>query len=390
MPEMHVAHAMLSLDVGGLERNVLNQVCQAPRLGQRITIICLERPGALAAQARALGATVICTEKRPGIRLGLIAALRNIFRSIQPDVVHTHQIGTLFYAGPAAWWAGIGAVVHTEHGKEPYAQQLRTRLLGRFAGRFTSTFFCLTQDMVAAVRASRIVPERKIRVIFNGIETAQFLRPHDTQTTRRQLGIPDDAPLIGTVGRLTEIKRQDVLIRGFALLKQKYPAAHLLLVGEGPLRAELENLAAACEVRDGVHFAGYQSPTAPFIQAMTIFALTSRSEGMPQAAIEAAVSGLPIVASRVGGLPELIEDGRTGLLFPVGDDRALASALEQLLAHPDRARRIGQAARQHAVGRFDISRMADDYHRHFTELLKQPIENALAPAAVSLKTGTTI
>jgi glycosyltransferase involved in cell wall biosynthesis len=390
MPEMHVAHVMLSLDVGGLERNVLNQVRQAPRLGQRITIICLERPGALAQPARELGATVICTQKRPGIRVGLVGALRNILREIQPDVVHTHQIGTLFYAGPAALWARIGVVVHTEHGKERYAQQFRTRLLGRFAGRFTSIFFCLTQDMAAAVRASRIVPDRKIRVIFNGIETAQFMQPHDVQGTRRRLGIPEDAPVIGTVGRLTEIKRQDVLIRGFALLNKKYPVAHLLLVGEGPLRADLENLAGACGVRDSVHFAGYQSPTAPFIQAMTIFALTSRSEGMPQAAIEAAVSGLPIVASRVGGLPELIEDGRTGLLFPVGDERALAAALEQLLAHPDRARRIGHAARQHAVATFDISRMADDYQRCFNELLRQPIENTLAPEAVTLKTGTPI
>ena len=390
MRDMHVAHVMLSLDVGGLERNVLNQVRQAPRLGQRITIICLQRPGALAPDAQALGATVICTNKRPGIRLGQVALLRNIFRQIRPDVVHTHQIGTLFYAGPAARWAATGPLVHTEHGKEPYAQQLRTRLLGRIAGRFTSTFFCLTKDMAADVRQSRIVPDRKIRVIFNGIETAQFMQPHDSTGARRRLGIPDDAPVIGTVGRLTEIKRQDVLIRGFALLKKKYPSAHLLIVGDGPLRGELQILAAACQVRDSVHFAGYQSPTAPFIQAMTIFALTSRSEGMPQAAIEAAVCGLPIVASRVGGLPELIEDGRTGLLFPVGDDRALAAALEQLLTHPDRARRIGQAARRHAVATFDISRMADDYHRHFNQLLHQPMENTLAPDAATLKTGTTI
>jgi glycosyltransferase involved in cell wall biosynthesis len=232
--------------------------------------------------------------------------------------------------------------------------------------------------MAAAVGASRIVPERKIRVIFNGIETAQFMQTHDSRGARRSLGIPDDAPLIGTVGRLTEIKRQDVLIRGFARLKQRCPAAHLVLVGDGPLRGDLEHLAATCDLRDSVHFAGYQSPTAPFIQAMTVFALTSRSEGMPQAAIEAAVSGVPVVASRVGGLPELIEDGQTGLLFQVGDDQALAAALEQLLANPDRARLIGQAARDRAVAMFDISRMADDYHRHFTESLNEPVRAPLA------------
>jgi glycosyltransferase involved in cell wall biosynthesis len=303
-------------------------------------------------------------------------------------VVHTHQIGELFYAGPAARLAGVRLVVHTEHGKERYAQQFRTRILGRFAATFASTFFCLTQDMAAAVRASRIVPERKIRVIFNGIETAQFTRIHDSLGARRRLGIPDDAPVIGTVGRLTEIKRQDVLIRGFALLKQKYPAAHLVLVGDGPLRDELEKLAADCGVAESVHFAGYQSPTAPFIQGMSIFALTSRSEGMPQAAIEAAVSALPIVASRVGGLPELIQERKTGLLFPVGDERALAEAFMQLLADPGCARCMGLAAREHAIATFDIRRMADDYHRHFTDALKQPI-SLLRPDAAPLSPGTT-
>jgi sugar transferase (PEP-CTERM/EpsH1 system associated) len=388
MPDMHIVHVMLSLDVGGLERNVLNQVRQAPRLRQRVTIVCLQRPGQLAPQVQELGATVICLNKRPGISLGLVPRLVKILRQIQPDVVHTHQVGTLFYAGPAARWAGVPLVVHTEHGKERYAQQFRTRLLGRIAGHFVSTFFCLTHDMAAAVRASRIVPQKKIRVIFNGIDTAQFTRPHDSCAARRTLGIPDDAPLIGTVGRLTEIKRQDVLIRGFALLKKQYPAAHLVLVGEGPLRDDLQKLATQCQVGDAVHFAGYQSPTGPFIQAMNIFALTSRSEGMPQAAIEAAVCGLPIVASRVGGLPELIEHGRTGLLVPVGDESALASALAELLADPDRARRIGAAAKQHAVATFDISRMADDYHRHFTDALKQPI-SVMRPGAAPLSPETT-
>jgi sugar transferase (PEP-CTERM/EpsH1 system associated) len=388
MPEMHVVHVMLTLDVGGLERNVLNQVRQAPRLRQRITIVCLQHPGQLAPQVQELGATVICLNKRAGISLGLVPRLAKIFRQIQPDVVHTHQVGTLFYAGPAARWARVPLVVHTEHGKERYAQQFRTRLLGRIAGRFVSTFFCLTRDMAAAVRASRIVPQRKIHVIFNGIDTAQFTRRHDSRAARRALGIPDDAPLIGTVGRLTEIKRQDVLIRGFALLKKQCPAAHLMLVGEGPLRDDLQKLAAQCQVADAVHFAGYQSPTGPFIQAMNIFALTSRSEGMPQAAIEAAVCALPIVASRVGGLPELIEHGRTGLLVPVGDESALAVALGELLADPGRARLIGAAAKQHAVATFDISRMADDYHRHFTEALKQPI-SVMRPDPAPLSPETT-
>jgi sugar transferase (PEP-CTERM/EpsH1 system associated) len=368
---MHIVHVMLSLDVGGLERNVLNQVRQTPRLGQQTTIICLERPGALAEQVRDLGANVICLNKRPGIRLGLIPRLKNVLEEIRPEVVHSHQLGTLFYAGPAARWAGVPIVVHTEHGQEKYAERMQTRILGRIAVWFADTFFCLTEDMAARVREHRIAPARKIRVIFNGIDTRQFMEPCDTAAARRVVGIPENVPVIGTVARLTEIKRQDVLIRAFAKVHARFPDAHLLLVGDGPLREELEKLAVSCGVKEQVHFAGYQSPTTPFVQLLTIFALPSRSEGMPQSAIEASVTGLAVVASRVGGLPELIDDGRTGLLVPVGDEGALAEALCGLLANPERARRMGQAARERAIARFDIARMADDYQRHFSQLLGQ-------------------
>jgi sugar transferase (PEP-CTERM/EpsH1 system associated) len=372
MKPMRICHVLLSLDVGGLERNVLNQVRCAPGIGEECTVVCLERPGELAPQVRALGARVISMGKRAGLRPGMVRRLRNVFRDLLPDVVHTHQIGTLLYAGPAAKWAGVPLTVHTEHGKEPYQRRWRTRMLGRVAGTFTHTFFCLTEDMASQVRASRVVPNRKIRVIFNGIDTSQFTDPCETSHVGASLGIPPRSKVIGTVGRLTEIKRQDVLIRAFAKVKARFESAHLLLVGDGPLRERLEELAVSLGIGGSVHFAGYQSPTAPYIQIMTIFALTSRSEGMPQAAIEASVTGLPVVASRVGGLPELIEQGRTGLLVPEGDDSGFAEAFCRLLEDPASARRMGEAARQHAIARFDIGRMAADYHSYFAGLLDRP------------------
>jgi glycosyltransferase involved in cell wall biosynthesis len=366
---LHIVHVMLSLDVGGLERNVLNQVRQGPRLGQRITIICLERPGTMAEQVRSAGAKVICLDKKPGIRLGLIRRLAAVFEELAADVVHTHQIATLFYSGPAAKLAGVRLVVHTEHGKEKYAQRFQTRMLGRIAGRFTSTFYCLTEDMAASVRANRIVPDRKIRVIFNGIDTSQYGQPCDAQAVRQSLGIPANAKVIGTVGRLTEVKRQDVLIRGFARAKAQVPALHLLLVGDGPLRQELEDLAKTLGVAESVHFAGYQPTSAPFLAVMNIFAMTSRSEGMPQAGIEACVTGLPMVASRIGGLPELVSDGETGLLFPVADDAALGAAIVQLLSEPEKSQRMGETAKRRAIARFDIARMAAEYQSHFLDAL---------------------
>jgi hypothetical protein len=112
---LHVTHAVLSLDIGGLERIVVDLVREGQRLGQQVSVICLERPGVLAPQAEALKASVVCVGKRPGVQLGTGGAIRTVLRDLRPDVLHTHQVGALFYAGPAARTVGIPVIVHTEH-----------------------------------------------------------------------------------------------------------------------------------------------------------------------------------------------------------------------------------------------------------------------------------
>lgn len=364
-----VMHVVLALDVGGLERNVVNQVREGAKLGQRVSIVCLERPGVLAARAEALGARVVSLDKGPGIRPGVVRHLRAAIQTVRPDVLHTHQVGTLFYTGLACLIGPTSLIVHTEHGREKYDRRWKTRWLGRLAGRFAARFYCLTNDMAEWVGSHRIVPRWKIRVIRNGIDTDCYRAPGDTASVRASLGIPADAPVIGTVGRLNEIKRQDLLLRAFARLRCPGPAAHLLLVGDGPLRAELEQLAKELGVVDRVHFAGYQDHTPPYLHAMQVFALTSRSEGMPQALLEACVAGVPVVASRVGGIPEVVEHDRTGLLCEPGDEGTLVSALESLLGSPELRRRLAAAAHDRVESAFSVARMAAEYHRDFLELL---------------------
>lgn len=376
---LRVMHVVLSLDVGGLERNVVNQVREGRRLGQDVSILCIERRGTLADRAESLGGKVVCIDKQPGFKVSTIGRIRNAISELRPDVIHTHQIGPLFYTGFASIGAGVPLIVHTEHGKEEYATSWKTRLLGKIAGRFTKVFYCLTQDMADAVGDSGVVPADKLRVIMNGIDTAVYKQPRDTAAIRKSLGIPLAARVIGTVGRLTEIKRQDVLIDAFASLLPKHTDLHLLLVGDGPLHGQLKQQAEALKVSDRVHFAGYQSDTTAYLHAMNIFALTSRSEGMPQALLEACVAEKPVIASRVGGIPEVIHHGTTGLLVTPGKSDELAAGLDQLLSHPDRAAALAMTASQRVIKAFDIGRMAADYHWDFRELL--------ATGAISPKRG---
>jgi glycosyltransferase involved in cell wall biosynthesis len=372
---LHVTHAVLSLDTGGLERIVVDLVRQGQRLGQRVSVVCLERPGTLAPQAEALGARLICVGKKPGLRLDARAGMKAALRELRPDVLHTHQVGVLFYAGPAARALGITNIVHTEHinhirkAADGYFRRQRMSWLWWWAARHARKFFCVSADIAAEMAERRIVPRDKLVVLLNGINTEPFRAPVDREGLRRSLGIAPDAPVIGTVGRLNEVKCQDLLLRSFARLKASRPDARLLLVGDGPQRDRLEALAVQLGVREAVHFAGYQANPERFLAVMDVFALTSRMEGLPLAILEAWAAGLPVVASAVGGVPDLITHGRNGLLFTSGDETALTGLLGEVLGGVGLALLLGAAGREEVLARYDLRRMAADYDGHYRELL---------------------
>jgi glycosyltransferase involved in cell wall biosynthesis len=372
---LRVAHVAMSLDTGGLERIVVDLVREGRRLGQEVAVVCLERPGKLSGQAVALGARVYCVDKRPGIRPGAFVRLRRVLRDFRPDVVHAHTVGGLFYAGPAARVLGAPLVVMTEHINNlchPLSGRLarwRRAWLVWLSVRFCRRVFCVSKDIADELAERRLAPRDKLCVLLNGIDTSRVTRLTDRAGLRRSLGIPPEATVIGNVARLNPVKCQDLLIRAFARLKPRFPGAHLLLVGDGPSREALERQAAGSGLRGSVHFAGYQAEPERYLQVMNVFALTSSLEGLPLAILEAWAVGLPVVASAVGGVPDLIEHGRNGFLFPSGEEDALVNCLDSLLADPVTAAGVGDAARREAVARYDLSRMAGDYDRHYRELL---------------------
>lgn len=377
---LHVTHVVLSLDVGGLERNVVNQIRVADELGQRTSVVCVEQPGALALKAACAGARIVCLNKRPGLRGSVVLRMRSALRKLRPDVVHVHQIGPMFYAGLASLGLRLPLLVYTEHGRVEYANRQRLRWLGRAAFRFVDRFYSLTEDIAADAIAHGVVRPGKVHVIQNGIDVDAFRSSDGAAGVRQSLGIPADVPVIGTVGRLGEIKCQDHLIRAFARVRHGVPNARLLLVGDGTQRESLRELAKQLGLGELVHFAGYQEETAPYLHAMTCFALTSRSEGMPQAVLEAAMAGVPIIASRVGGIPEIIEHGQTGLLFSQGDEAELTAGLLELLRNRPRALRLAEFAQAIVADRFSIRRMASEYHDYYLQMLGL---NSLPPAVAA-------
>lgn len=369
---LHVAHAVLSLDVGGLERVVLALIREGRRRGQRVSVVCVEKPGALADDARAAGAEVVSLDKSPGRRAEYVGRAADLLARLRPNVVHTHQIGAAWYLGPGAAARQI-PVLHTEHGNQfardgGWAARLKSRLFYHRASRWVGRFCCVSAEIAAAVTRWGTVPRKLVEVVPNGIDTTVadgLPSPADAKAT---IGLPPDAAVVGTVGRLNEVKRQDRLLRAAAELRSRLPTLRLVIVGDGPERSGLENLAGELGLAEITTFAGFQPKPELYLRAMDVFALTSRSEGFPVSILEAWAVGVPVVCTAVGGIPDVVADGETGLLVPQEDAAGLAAALTRLLADREFAAKLTGAGAEAVRRKYSLTSVAAEYERTYRQL----------------------
>jgi len=371
-----VAHVLSSFQLGGQERVALDLAIAQVRSGFRVTALSLEPlpDGPLAAEFAAGGVEVDRVPRpRPGVDPVLGFRLAKWFRRNRVDIVHTHNRMPLIYAAPAGWLAGA-AVVHTKHGSNPRGG---TRLLaGNLAGRFVDAFVAVSPEIAAFALRRREVAERRLVVIPNGIPLEQFRPdPAARARVREELGIAADAWVVGTVGRLAVEKNQAMLLRAVApLLGTK---ARVVLVGDGPLKGELIGLAAGLGVSSFVHLLGPRRDVPDVLNALDVFVLCSDLEGLPLAVPEAMATSLPVVVTMVGGLPTVVEEGRTGYLVPAGDEMVLRDQLARLHADPELGRACGVRGRQAAMARFSSERMQREYAELYERLLCR--QSGLAP-----------
>lgn len=372
-PNLRILHGAISLDVGGLERIVLDLARRGTTRGHTVSALCLERTGTLAGELQSAGIAVTALRKAPGITPELVDAIERHLEVTKPDVIHTHQVGPLWYIGRAAARLGI-PVIHTEHidnvakASGPW-NKLKCRLLWRRAAKFADRFCCVSQDIADSVGLWGTVPRAKLAVVLNGIDADRFADRAEALGLRRSLGISDGERVIGSVGRLHEVKRQDLLIGAVADLRARSANVRLLLIGDGPEMENLTRLAETLGIRSAVVFAGYQSQPQRYLPCMDLFALTSRLEGLPLALLEAWAAGLPVVSSDVGGIPKVVDHGVNGLLFRNGDSKGLSWSLETLLADPALAEALGRAGRDTVLRSYTLDRMAEQYERHYREAI---------------------
>jgi glycosyltransferase involved in cell wall biosynthesis len=374
---LHLVQGVLSLDLGGLERVAVDLVAEQVRRGNRATVICVDRPGKLAPQVEAMGGQVFSLNRLFGQSHDVRGAAEDLLRRLQPNILHTHQIGALWHLGQAARELQV-PVVHTEHSDHVamargWYSKLRARYWWRRAGEFADRFCCVSEDVARSVTRWGTVAKQRTAVIANGINTGAFAGEDLAGEIRESLGIPAGALVLGSVGRLVEVKRYDWLLRAFARLCSlgRQTNIWLLLVGDGPERARLESLAVRLGIQKRVVFAGYQSQPQRCYSAMDLFVLTSRHEGLPLALLEAWAAKLPVVASAVGGIPRAVTHGVTGMLFPPRDFESLVDTLVGLLETPAWMRLLAHNGRQLAEKQYSLASMADAYESQYSPLVTQ-------------------
>ena len=298
--------------------------------------------------------------RQPGFDRGLIMWLRKLVKTRNIDIVHAHQYSPYSYAWFAHWALGV-KLVFTEHGRfHPDRHRTKARWINPFFARTTDHLIAISSATREALVEFEYLPRHRIDIIYNGIAPLAVSLERQ-QRLRQQLGIAPEDTILGTVARLDGVKNQPLMLKATRRLLDVGHQVRLLLVGDGPERAALEAEAASLQLGNAVLFTGFQTEPADYLSLMDLFLLPSFTEGTSMTLLEAMSLGIPTVATRVGGTPEIVDDNVTGLLVDSDDLTGFTHAIETLLADAALRKTLGAAASATFAERFSASTMAEQY-----------------------------
>lgn len=346
-----IAHVNYSLQVGGAEM----LIAQLSRLfrdrGHRVEVHALMADGPVGDSLREAGIPVII--HGPGSRWHVTRSLIQSFRRSHPDVVHCHNQMATNWAAPAARWAGVPVVVSTRHGLVPppfkWRSEVQFSLVSRLCNAVAGVCQATTDNLALAPFASR----SRLVTVYNGASPAKMAAV--------PLQLPRRGFTLVYVGRLAAPKDIPTLLRALAKVRLTRKDVYLWIVGDGILRAPAERLCSELGLADVVSFWGERAWTGDFFHAADAFVLSSSSEGLPMSLLEAMEAGLPVVASAIGAMPELVNGGKCGFVVPAGSADAFAAAIDHLAGDSSLCTSMGMAGQIHYRAHFTPERMADRY-----------------------------
>ena len=370
-----IAHVVYRFDVGGLENGVVNLINQMPSESYRHVVVALTEVTDFSERIRRDDVEFIALNKRPGQGVRLFPKLFRLFRDLQPEIVHTRNLAALEASVPA-WLAGVRVRIHGEHGRDMGdldGTSRKYQRIRRLYRPFIGQYVALSKDLEQYLGRDVGVEPARIAQIYNGVDTVRFSPAPNVRAPIEGCPFTDeDLWLVGTVGRLQQVKDQVTLAEAFVRAIKRGPAKaqmRLVMIGEGPLRTRVEKVLDQAGMRELAWLPGARDDVPEVLRGLDCFALPSLAEGISNTILEAMACGLPVVATRVGGNPELMEEGLTGRLVPQANAEAMAGALFDYFDDPALARRHGRAGRQLILQRFSLDRMVSDYLSLYDDLL---------------------
>ena len=371
-----VLHVLYRFDVGGLENGVVNLINCMPADAYRHAILALTEVTDFRQRIRRDDVQIIALNKPPGHLFKLFPRLFRIFRELKPAIVHSRNLAALEVTVPA-WLARVPVRIHGEHGRDVGdldGANKTYQWVRRLYNPFVSHFIALSRDLETYLTKRVGISARKVTQIYNGVDAERFHPAVSPKLTFA--GCPFRRPkhwLVGTVGRMQTVKDQTLLARAFIraldLAPELKPRVRLVMIGDGPLRAEAQAMLEAAGVADLAWLPGERNDIPEVLRGLDCFVLPSLAEGISNTILEAMASGLPVIATRVGGNPELVVEGRTGTLVSAGDVEAMAQAIVNFAVNSELSKSAGAAGRAGVERHYSLESMVQAYQALYDRLL---------------------
>jgi glycosyltransferase involved in cell wall biosynthesis len=369
---MRIVQLVETLETGGLERIAVDLALAQKMAGDSPMLYCMFTGGPLADEAHRAGIPVTEFHKEPGFSAKILFMLARQLRRDAADVVHTHNPGVHHYGAVAAGMARVPAVINTRHGPATSSGRAYQERYFRAVMPLTDRVVFVCEDSRRYLEDQRGLASGKSAVILNGVELGAFLeRPAAPRSASPRNASPRSGSTgtrFGAVGRMVPVKAHSILIDAFAQLSCKLPAAELRIVGGGPLENALKEQTRKAGLDGRIHIEGFNPRIADVLRELDIFVLSSTSEGLPLVILEAMAAGLPVVSTRIGGVPEVAPEGEVSVLCAPGSASDLAEAMYKAATACDLAC-MGRKAREMAIANFSLDRMWRSYQAVYAEAI---------------------
>jgi glycosyltransferase involved in cell wall biosynthesis len=330
--------------------------------------IGLIKPGWVYDQVTSLGLPSLMINAGTTGDLGILLAVARCVRHDRIAVIHAHEFYMSAIGAAVSRWTGVPLVI-TVHGKSYYPDRWRRRAIYRMAAAQAAEVVTVSQNLQHFFCAATGTPMDHVRVIYNGIDCIPLLGSRPDPQLLGSIGIPPNAPVVGTIGNLYPVKGHIHLIRAAHIVIRKRPDTHFLILGRGAEKDLLTSEARTLGIDHRIHLLGYRDDAVKWLRSMDVFTLPSLSEGLPLSLLEAMAAGIPTVITEVGGMPEVVQDGLTGCIVSPGNPEALASRILYLLENPAIATEMGAAAFNRVRELFSRDRMVGEYRALYQRAL---------------------